>query len=229
MSSLQISLPNGAKKEMKQGATIEEVAASISLGLKKKAVAGKINGKMVDLNTPVEEGDVIEIITLDSEDGVEVLRHSTAHLLAQAVKRLYGEIKLGIGPVIQNGFYYDMDLPMYLTPEDLTKIEEEMQIIIQEDIPIKRNVVSREEAIRLYETLDDHLKLELIRGLPEGEELTIYEQGEFFDLCRGPHLPSTGKIKVIKLLSIAGAYWRGDSDRQMLQRVYGTAFPKKLS
>lgn len=227
MSSLLISLPDGAKKEMEQGATIEEVAASISPGLRKKAVAGKINGRTVDLYTQVHEGDVVEVVTLDSADGLEVLRHSTAHLMAQAVKRLYSEVKLGIGPVIENGFYYDMDLSNSLTPEDLVNIEKEMEKIIQENLPIRRQVVSREEAIDIYEKLDDQLKLELIRDLPEGEELTIYEQGEFFDLCRGPHLPSTGKIKSIKLLSIAGAYWRGDSDRQMLQRIYGTAWPKK--
>lgn len=227
MSNLLISLPDGAKKEVEQGATIEEVAASISPGLRKKSVAGKINGKLVDLYTPVLEGDVVEVVTLDSSEGLEVLRHSTAHLMAQAVKRIYGEVKLGIGPVIENGYYYDMDLPNSLTPEDLVKIEKEMEKIIQENLPIRRKVVSRDEAIGIYEKLDDHLKLELIRDLPAGEELTIYEQGEFFDLCRGPHLPSTGKIKVIKLLSIAGAYWRGDSDRQMLQRIYGTAWPKK--
>jgi threonyl-tRNA synthetase len=227
MSSLLISLPDGAKKEMEQGATIEEVSVSISPGLRKKAVAGKINGKVVDLYTQVQEGDVVEVVTLDSNDGLEVLRHSTAHLMAQAVKRLYSEVKLGIGPVIENGYYYDIDLPVSITPEDLVKIEKEMEKIIQENLPIRRKVVSREEAIGIYEKLGDHLKLELIRDLPEGEELTIYEQGEFFDLCRGPHLPSTGKIRSIKLLSIAGAYWRGDSDRQMLQRIYGTAWPKK--
>jgi threonyl-tRNA synthetase len=227
MSSLMISLPDGAKKEVEQGTTIEAVAASISPGLKKKAVAGKINGKVVDLYTPVAEGDVVEVVTLDSAEGLEVLRHSTAHLMAQAVKRLYPDVKLGIGPVIEDGFYYDMDLPVSLTPEDLVKIEKEMEKIIQENIEIRRMVVTREEALRIYEELDDHLKLELIRELPEGEEITIYEQGEFFDLCRGPHVPSTGKLKTIKLLSIAGAYWRGNSDRQMLQRVYGTAWPKK--
>jgi threonyl-tRNA synthetase len=227
MSSLMISLPDGAKKEVEQGATIEAVAASISPGLKKKAVAGKINGKVVDLYSPVAEGDVIEVVTLDSDDGLEVLRHSTAHLMAQAVKRLYDDVKLGVGPVIEDGFYYDMDLPVSLTPDDLGKIEKEMEKIIQENLEIKRMVVTREEALRIYEELDDQLKLELIRELPESEEITIYEQGEFFDLCRGPHVPSTGKLKSIKLLSIAGAYWRGDSDRQMLQRVYGTAWPKK--
>jgi threonyl-tRNA synthetase len=228
MASLVISLPDGVKKEMNQGDTIEEVAASISPSLKKKAIAGKINGKIVDLYTHVHEGDMVEIVTLDSNEGVEVLRHSTAHLMAQAVKRLYGDVKLGIGPIIENGYYYDMDLPVSITPGDLVKIEKEMEKIIQENLPIRKKVISREEAINTYEKFNDHLKLELIRDLPEEEVLTIYEQGEFYDLCRGPHLPSTGKIKTFKLLSIAGAYWRGDSNRQMLQRIYGTAFPKKV-
>jgi len=227
MSMLTISLPDGAKREYEQGATIEDVAFSISPGLKKKAIAGKINGKVVDLYAPITDGDQIEIVTPESPDGLEVLRHSTAHLMAQAIKRLYSDVKLGIGPVIQEGFYYDMDLPVSLTPEDLPAIEKEMNKIIKENLPIQRKVVSREEALSTYEKLGDHLKLELIRELPEGEDITIYEQGEFFDLCRGPHVPSTGKIKEIKLLNISGAYWRGNSDNQMLQRVYGTAFFKK--
>lgn len=227
MSTITVALPDGAKKEVKQGATVEDVAKAISTSLSKKAVAGKINGKVVDLYTPVKEGDQVEVLTLDSPEGLEVYRHSTAHLMAQAIKRLYDDVKLGIGPVIQDGFYYDIDLPHSLTPEDLEKIEQEMKKIIEEDLPIRRHVVSREEAIRIYEEIGDHLKLELIRELPEDEEITIYEQGEFFDLCRGPHLPSTGKIKAIKLLSVAGAYWRGNSENQMLQRIYGTAFPKQ--
>ncbi len=147
--------------------------------------------------------------------------------MAQAVKRLFSGVKLGIGPVIEDGFYYDMDLPQSLTADDLPKIEEEMRKIAKEDHPIKRRVVSREEALRIYEEAGDELKLELIRELPEGEEITLYEQGEFFDLCRGPHVPSTGKLKNFKLLSVAGAYWRGDSENRMLQRVYGTIWPKQ--
>jgi len=227
MSQLTISLPDGAKREYEQGATVEDVAGSISPGLKKKAIAGKVNGKVVDLYSPIQEGDKVEIITPESPEALEVVRHSTAHLMAQAIKRLYSDVKLGIGPVIQEGFYYDMDLPVSITPEDLPKIEKEMQKIIQENLPIRRKEVTREEALQIYEELGDHLKLELIRELPEGEPITIYEQGEFFDLCRGPHVPSTGKIKEIKLLNISGAYWRGKSENQMLQRVYGTAFFKK--
>ncbi|WP_025025414.1 threonine--tRNA ligase [Caldalkalibacillus mannanilyticus] len=227
MSQLTISLPDGAQREYNLGATVEDVAASISPGLKKKALAGKINGKVVDLTTSIHNGDQVEIVTQDSPEGLEVLRHSSAHLMAQAIKRLFNDVKLGIGPVIQDGFYYDMDLPVSLTPEDLPKIEKEMNKIIKENLPIQRKVVSREEALKIYEELNDHLKIELIRELPEGEEISIYEQGEFFDLCRGPHLPATGKMKAFKLLSISGAYWRGNSDNQMLQRVYGTAYFKQ--
>ncbi|MDQ0337813.1 threonyl-tRNA synthetase [Caldalkalibacillus uzonensis] len=229
MSAVSVVLPDGAQKEVEQGSTIEDVAAAISPGLKKKAIAGKVNGKLVDLYTPVQEGDQVEVVTVDSEEGLEVLRHSTAHLMAQAVKRLYGSdrVKLGVGPVIDNGFYYDMDLPESLSQDDFAKIEAEMKKIVQEDLPVKRRVVSREEALRLYEQIGDQYKLELIRDLPEDEEITIYEQGEFFDLCRGPHVPSTGKLKVFKLLSVSGAYWRGDADNPMLQRVYGTAWPKQ--
>ncbi|WP_019120327.1 threonine--tRNA ligase [Brevibacillus massiliensis] len=228
MAHVNVTLPDGAVRELVAGSTIEDLAASISPGLKKKAVAGKINGKVVDLYTPITEDAAVEVVTLDSPDGLEVYRHSTAHLLAQAVKRIYGkEVKLGIGPVIQDGFYYDMDIPESLTPEDLGKIEAEMEKIVRENLPIRRKKVSRDEAIAIYQELNDHLKLELIRDLPEDAEITIYEQGEFFDLCRGPHLPSTGFIKAFKLMSVAGAYWRGNSDNQVLQRVYGTAWPKK--
>lgn len=228
--SVNVTFPDGAVKQFEQGTTIEEVAGSISPGLRKNAIAGKLNGKVVDVYTPIRENASIEIVTVDSPDGLEVYRHSTAHLMAQAIKRLYGKeanIKLGIGPVIEDGFYYDIDMDQSLTPEDLVKIEKEMAKIVQEDLPIRRREVSREEAISIYNELGDNLKLELIRDLPEDSTITIYDQGEFFDLCRGPHLPSTGKIKAFKLLSVAGAYWRGDSKNKMLQRIYGTAFPKK--
>ncbi|BCU81107.1 threonine--tRNA ligase [Polycladomyces abyssicola] len=225
--SVSVKLPDGSVREYDRPVTVEDVAASISKGLHKKAVAGMIDGKPVDLSTEVPDQAEVKILTLDDPEGLEVYRHSTAHLMAQAIKRLYPDVKLGIGPVIEDGFYYDIDLPVRLTPEDLPKIEAEMEKIVKEDLPIKRKVVSREEAIRIYEEIGDHLKLEIIRDLPEDATITIYEQGEFFDLCRGPHLPSTGKIKAFKLLSIAGAYWRGDANNQMLQRIYGTAWPKK--
>ena len=225
MSNITIYLPDGAAKEVNAGATVEDVAASISPGLKKKAVAGKLNDRLVDLYTPVAEG--VEVVTADTQEGLDILRHSTAHILAQAVKRLYGHVQLGVGPVIENGFYYDMDLPESISAEDLPQIEKEMEKIIQENLPVRRRVVSREEALRIYEEVGDSLKLELIRELPEDEEITIYEQGEFFDLCRGPHVPSTGKIKAFKLLNVSGAYWKGDAKNQMLQRIYGTTWANK--
>ncbi|MFX3623957.1 MAG: threonine--tRNA ligase [Ectobacillus sp.] len=224
---VKITFPDGAVKEFPKGTTTEDIAASISPGLKKKAVAGKLNERQLDLRTPIEEDGHISIITLDSQEGVDILRHSTAHLLAQALKRLYKDVKLGIGPVIENGFYYDIDMEESITTEDLPKIEKEMERIVKENLEIVRKEVTREEALARYEEIGDNLKLELIRELPEGEAISIYEQGEFFDLCRGVHLPSTGKIKAFKLLSVAGAYWRGDSNNKMLQRIYGTAFAKK--
>ncbi|MED1507845.1 threonine--tRNA ligase [Bacillus proteolyticus] len=226
---VKITFPDGAVKEFPKGVTTEEIAASISPGLKKKAVAGKLNDEMIDLVTPIEEDGAVSIITLDSEDGLYILRHSTAHLLAQALKRLYKDVKLelGIGPVIENGFYYDIDMEEAITVEDFKKIEKEMQKIVNENLEIVRHEVPRAEALRRFEEIGDELKLDLINDLPEDAVISIYEQGEFFDLCRGVHLPSTGKIKVFKLLSVAGAYWRGDSDNKMLQRIYGTAFVKK--
>ncbi|MGH1045438.1 threonine--tRNA ligase [Bacillus mycoides] len=226
---VKITFPDGAVKEFPKGVTTEEIAASISPGLKKKAVAGKLNDEMIDLVTPIEEDGAVSIITLDSEDGLYILRHSTAHLLAQALKRLYKDVKLelGIGPVIENGFYYDIDMEEAITVEDFKKIEKEMQKIVNENLEIVRHEVPRAEALRRFEEIGDELKLDLINDLPEDAVISIYDQGEFFDLCRGVHLPSTGKIKVFKLLSVAGAYWRGDSNNKMLQRIYGTAFVKK--
>ncbi|WP_010678375.1 threonine--tRNA ligase [Bacillus timonensis] len=224
---VKITFPDGAVKEFPKGTTTEEIAGSISPGLKKKSIAGKLNGKEIDLRTEIHEDGEIAIITQDTDAALEIMRHSTAHLMAQAIKRLYKDVKLGVGPVIENGFYYDIDMEKSLTPEDLPEIEKEMKKIVNENLDIHRVEVSRDEAIRRYEEIGDELKLELIQDIPEGDTLTIYEQGEFFDLCRGVHVPSTGKIKEFKLLSIAGAYWRGDSDNKMLQRIYGTAFFKK--
>jgi len=227
--SINITFPDGAVREYPVGVTTEDIAASISPGLKKNAIAGKVNGKVVDVYAPIEADAKVEIVTVESEDGLEVYRHSTAHLMAQAIKRLYKDanVKLGIGPVIEDGFYYDIDMDQSLTPEDLVKIEKEMNRIIGENLPIRRREVSREEALATFQEIDDNLKLELINDLPADSVITMYDQGEFFDLCRGPHLPSTGRIKAFKLLSVAGAYWRGDSKNKMLQRIYGTAFPKK--
>ncbi|AYE48983.1 threonine--tRNA ligase [Priestia megaterium NCT-2] len=223
---IKMTFPDGAVKEYPKGSSTEDIAASISPGLKKKALAGKVNGELLDLRTPIEEDGSLEIITQDAPEALEIMRHSTAHLMAQAIKRLYKDtkIQLGVGPVIENGFYYDIDMEESITPEDLGKIEKEMKKIVNSNIEIERKEVSREEAIQLFKEVGDELKLELIDAIPAGEKVTIYQQGEFFDLCRGVHVPSTGKIKEFKLLSVAGAYWRGDSDNQMLQRIYGTAF-----
>ncbi|MFB8421446.1 MULTISPECIES: threonine--tRNA ligase [Priestia] len=223
---IKMTFPDGAVKEYPKGSSTEDIAASISPGLKKKALAGKVNGELLDLRTPIEQDGSLEIITQDAPEALEIMRHSTAHLMAQAIKRLYKDVKvqLGVGPVIENGFYYDIDMEESITPEDLGRIEKEMKKIVNSNIEIERKEVSREEAIQLFKEVGDELKLELIDAIPAGEKVTIYQQGEFFDLCRGVHVPSTGKIKEFKLLSVAGAYWRGDSDNQMLQRIYGTAF-----
>ncbi|MGE7905178.1 threonine--tRNA ligase [Peribacillus sp. NPDC094092] len=224
---LKISFPDGAVKEFAKGTTTEDIAASISPGLRKKSIAGKFNGELYDLKRPIEQDGTIEIVTQDAADALEILRHSTAHLMAQAIKRLYKNAKFGVGPVIEGGFYYDMDMEESLTPEDLPLIEKEMKKIVNENLAISRIEVSRDEAISRFKEIGDEYKLELIDAIPADQQVTLYEQGEFFDLCRGIHVPSTGKIKEFKLLSIAGAYWRGDSKNKMLQRIYGTAFYKK--
>ncbi|MGN9864271.1 threonine--tRNA ligase [Bacillus swezeyi] len=224
---VKIKFPDGAVKEFPKATTTEDIAASISPGLKKKAIAGKLNSEPIDLRASILEDGAIEIITEGGDEALEIMRHSTAHLMAQAIKRLYKNVKLGVGPVIENGFYYDVDMEEALTPEDLPKIEKEMKKIIGENLPIVRKEVSRDEAKARFAEIGDDLKLELLDAIPEGETVSIYEQGEFFDLCRGVHVPSTGKIKELKLLSLAGAYWRGDSNNKMLQRIYGTAFFKK--
>lgn len=224
---LKISFPDGAVKEFPAGTTTEDIASSISPGLKKKAIAGMVNGQPYDLKRPIEEDASIEIVTPDHPEALEILRHSSAHLMAQAIKRLYKNVNLGVGPVIEGGFYYDIDMEHSLTPEDLPAIEKEMGKIINENIEIIRKEVSREEAVSFFKELGDPYKLELIEAIPANEKVTLYEQGDFVDLCRGVHVPSTGKLKEFKLLSIAGAYWRGDSDNKMLQRIYGTAFFKK--
>ncbi|MDA2189270.1 threonine--tRNA ligase [Bacillus cereus] len=221
---IEIKFPDGSVKEFVNGVTLEEIAGSISSSLKKKAVAGKVNDGLYDLRRNIEENAEVEIITIDSNEGVEIARHSAAHILAQAVKRLYGDINLGVGPVIENGFYYDMDLPRSVNIEDLRRIEKEMKKIINENIKIERVEVSREEAAKLFQEMNDRLKLELLEAIPSGESVTLYKQGKFVDLCRGPHLPSTGYLKAFQLTHVSGAYWRGDSNNQVLQRIYGVAF-----
>ncbi len=226
---INVALPDGSIRRYARSTTVAQVAESISTSLKKNAAAGKIDGRLVDIHQPIDHDCHVEIVMADSPDGLFIQRHSTAHLMAQAIQRIYGKqkVKLGIGPVIEDGFYYDIDREGPLSTDDLAAIEQEMQKIIGENLPIVRRVVSRAEAIALFEALDQPLKVELIHGLPEDEEISLYEQGEFTDLCRGPHVASTGQIKAFKLLSVAGAYWRGDSNNPMLQRIYGTAFYKK--
>ncbi|MGX0400811.1 threonine--tRNA ligase [Staphylococcus pasteuri] len=222
MDQINIQFPDGNSKAFDKGTTTEDIAQSISPGLRKKAVAGKFNGQMVDLTRPLETDGEIEIVTPGSEEALEVLRHSTAHLMAQALKRLYGDVKFGVGPVIEGGFYYDFDTEEKISSDDFEKIEKTMKQIVDENHKIERKVVSRDEAKDFFK--DDPYKLELIDAIPEDENVTLYSQGEFTDLCRGVHVPSTSKIKEFKLLSTAGAYWRGDSNNKMLQRIYGTAF-----
>ena len=222
---IDIKFPDGNSKAFNFGVTAEEIASSISPGLKKAAVAAKVNGEMYDLRRPIQESADIELFTNKNDEGLEVLRHSTAHLMAQALKRLYGDVKFGVGPVIEEGFYYDFDMDDSISEEDLPKIEKEMQRIVDENVEIERRVLSRDEAKELFQ--DDPYKQELIEAIPADENVSVYSQGEFTDLCRGVHVPSTSKIKSFKLLSTAGAYWRGDSDNKMLQRIYGTAFFNK--
>ncbi|HCW8334129.1 Threonyl-tRNA synthetase [Staphylococcus aureus] len=222
MEQINIQFPDGNKKAFDKGTTTEDIAQSISPGLRKKAVAGKFNGQLVDLTKPLETDGSIEIVTPGSEEALEVLRHSTAHLMAHAIKRLYGNVKFGVGPVIEGGFYYDFDIDQNISSDDFEQIEKTMKQIVNENMKIERKVVSRDEAKELFS--NDEYKLELIDAIPEDENVTLYSQGDFTDLCRGVHVPSTAKIKEFKLLSTAGAYWRGDSNNKMLQRIYGTAF-----
>ena len=222
MSEINITLPDGAVKQFPTGSTTKDIAESISKSLAKKALAGKFNGELVDYIRPLETDGSLEIITPDDEEALQILRHSSAHLMANALRRLYPEIKFGVGPAIESGFYYDTDTDTPITEEDLPRIEAKMMEIVKENNPIIRKEVTRAEAFDLFK--DDPYKVELISELPADEPITVYEQGDFVDLCRGVHVPSTGRIQVFKLLSLAGAYWRGNSDNKMMQRIYGTAF-----
>ena len=222
MSEIKITFPDGAVKVFESGVTVEEVAKSISNSLAKKALAGKFNGELVDSTRPLETDGSLEIVTPDHADGLGVLRHSTAHLMAHALTRLFPEIHFGVGPAIETGFYYDTDMEVQLAEEDLPKVEAEMMNIVKANYPIVRREVSRAEALEIF--ANDPYKVELITALPEGDVITVYTQDDFTDLCRGVHVPATGKIQVFKLLSLAGAYWRGNSNNKMMQRVYGTAF-----
>lgn len=222
---VKIQFPDGKLQVFSTGVTLTEIAQEISPSLRKKAIAGSVNGTIVDLTHPILEDAQIALYEASSNEGIEVIRHSVAHLLAQAFKRLYPDAKFGVGPVIENGFYYDIDVNHSLTPGDLNNIEQMMKQIVQENIAVQRKEVTREEALVLFE--HDELKLELLEAIPTNECVTIYEQGEFYDLCRGPHVPSTGKLQHFKLMHVSGAYWRGDSNNRMLQRIYGVAFATK--
>ena len=224
---IAITLPDGSKREFGGPVTVRAVAESIGAGLAKDALAGKLNGKLVDLSTEITADSNVAIVTAKMDEGVEILRHSTAHLMAQAVKQLFPSAEVTIGPAIENGFYYDFKFERAFTPEDLEAIEKRMAELVKQDIPVSRKEVSREEAVAFFEKLGEHYKVELIQAIPEGETLSLYTQGDFTDLCRGPHVPSTGKLKVFKLMKVAGAYWRGDSKNEMLQRIYGTAWGNK--
>ncbi|UOD34044.1 threonine--tRNA ligase [Deferribacteraceae bacterium V6Fe1] len=223
---MNIYLPDGNVFELMEEATVIDLAKKISNGLAKIAIAGAVNGKLVDLYHNLKDGDKVRIVTNKDKEALDILRHSTAHLMAQAVKRLFPEAKVTIGPNIEDGFYYDFDIERPFTPEDLEKIEKEMKKISDENIQISRKVLSKDEAVKLFSSMGETFKVEIINELEEGE-VSLYEQGDFVDLCRGPHLPSTGKIKFFKLLNVAGAYWRGDENNKMLQRIYGTAWFKK--
>ncbi|MFJ7306334.1 threonine--tRNA ligase [Peribacillus frigoritolerans] len=223
---IKVQFPDGQQKEFPQGITVESVAGSISSSLRKKAVAGKLDKQLVDLSHKLNKDGELSILTLDSDEGLQVLRHTSAHVLAQAVKRLYKTVELGMGPVVEDGFYYDFKLDHPLSSEDLQAIEKEMEHIITENLEIKRIEVTYEEVVKLFEGRGESFKLDIAKNIPKGEKLTLYQQGEFIDLCRGPHLPSTSFVKSFRLTRVSGAYWRGDNQNEVLQRVYGVAFRK---
>lgn len=224
---IKITLPDGSVRECEKGTKIYDIASGISEGLARNALCAGLNGKLTGLDTPVEEDAELRIYTFKDEEGREVYRHTTSHILAQAVKNIYPTVKLAIGPAIKDGFYYDFEFKTPITQEDFPKIEAEMQRIIKANLPLVRKELSRQEAEALFRKFGEDYKIELLSAIPEGETVSTYTQGEFTDLCRGPHLSSTGKVKAFKLTSVAGAYWRGDSKNKMLTRIYGTCFDKK--
>jgi threonyl-tRNA synthetase len=224
---ISIQLPDGSKRQFDHPVTVAEVASSIGPGLSKAAIAGKVDGKLVDTSTRIEHDAKLAIITDKDPDGLEVIRHSTAHLLAYAVKELFPEAQVTIGPVIENGFYYDFSYKRPFTPEDLAAIEKRMAELAKRDIPITREVWGRDDAVKFFESIGEKYKAEIIASIPDDQEIGLYREGDFVDLCRGPHVPSTGRLKVFKLMKVAGAYWRGDAKNEMLQRIYGTAWAKK--
>jgi threonyl-tRNA synthetase len=224
---IAITLPDGSKREFPQPVTVAEVAASIGPGLAKSALAGKVDGKVVDLSHRIDADSQLAIVTDKSPEGLEVLRHSTAHLLAYAVKELFPEAQVTIGPVIENGFFYDFSYKRPFTPEDLAAIEARMTELARKDEPVQRRVLPRDEAVAYFKSLGELYKAEIIASIPANEDVSLYREGAFEDLCRGPHVPSTGRLKHFKLMKVAGAYWRGDHRNEMLQRIYGTAWATK--
>ena len=227
MADVKIILPDGSAKEYAAGTTLGEAVKQLSNSLAKKVLAANVNGELTDLREELVDGSEVAFLTFEEDGGKHTLRHTASHILAQAVKRLWPEAKLAIGPAIDKGFYYDIDMEHTLTPEDLGKIEKEMSRIVKENLPITKSVMSRQEAIEFFKSKNEDYKVELIQDLPEDAIISCYSQGDFIDLCAGPHVASTGKVKAFKLQSIAGAYWRGDEKNKMLQRIYGTAFEKK--
>ena len=227
MADVKIILPDGSAKEYAAGTTLGEAVKQLSNSLAKKVLAANVNGELTDLREELVDGSEVAFLTFEEDGGKHTLRHTASHVMAQAVKRLWPEAKLAIGPAIDKGFYYDIDMEHTLTPEDLTKIEKEMSRIVKENLPITKSVMSRQEAIEFFKSKNEDYKVELIEDLPEDAVISCYAQGDFVDLCAGPHVASTGKVKAFKLQSIAGAYWRGDEKNKMLQRIYGTAFEKK--
>ena len=227
MADVKIILPDGSAKEYPAGTTLGEAVKKLSNSLAKKVLAANVNGELTDLREELVDGSEVAFLTFEEDGGKHTLRHTASHVMAQAVKRLWPEAKLAIGPAIDKGFYYDIDMEHTLTPEDLTKIEKEMSRIVKENLPITKSVMSRQEAIEFFKSKNEDYKVELIEDLPEDAVISCYTQGDFTDLCAGPHVASTGKVKAFKLQSIAGAYWRGDEKNKMLQRIYGTAFEKK--
>ena len=222
-----ITLPDGSQRSFDQAVSIMDVAADIGPGLAKATLAGKVDGELLDASYRIESDVSLSIITDRDEDGLEVIRHSTAHLLAQAVKQLFPDAQVTIGPTIDNGFYYDFAYKETFSPEDMAAIEKKMAELVKADIPITRKVMNRDEAVTFFTDMGEKYKAEIIASIPEDQEIGLYEQGDFIDLCRGPHVPSTGKLKSFKLMKLAGAYWRGDANNEMLQRVYGTAWRNK--
>ena len=223
----EIRLPDGSKRQFESNVSVAEVAQNIGAGLARAALAGRVNDQLVDLSFVIHEDSDLAIITDKNPEGLEVIRHSTAHLLAYAVKELFPEAQVTIGPVIEHGFYYDFSYTRPFTPEDLEKIEKKMMEIANRDLPITRKILPRNDAVKYFKSIKENYKAEIIESIPADQEVSLYSEGEFTDLCRGPHVPSTGKLKVFKLMKVAGAYWRGDSKNEMLQRIYGTAWSNK--